>query len=87
VDPYNRALGVPLAGLDIGSGFQNSALVTADPGGAIGITIAGYDWHNRGIVIHYRVVGSNGSRVSVRGAWPMFHHDARLSGNASHATP
>jgi hypothetical protein len=79
--------GVIVGRIGIGMAFQNSALVTADSSGRIGITIAGYDWHNRGVVIHYRVDASNSSLVSTRGAWPMFHHDLRLSGNADNRTP
>ena len=63
-------------------GLQNSALVTDDPNGKIGITVAGYDAHNQGTVEHFEVPGSNGSYVDEAGAWPVFHHDSQLTGNA-----
>jgi PQQ-like domain len=61
-------------------GFQSSALVTSDPNGSAGITLAGYNAHDVGIVLHYEVEGSNGSLVDVSGAWPQFHHDPQLTG-------
>jgi hypothetical protein len=79
--------GAVVGRIGVGLGFQNSALVTADSNGRIGITIAGYDSRNRGVVVHYRVDASDPSRVSLRGTWPMFHHDSRLSGNAGAGTP
>jgi hypothetical protein len=63
-------------------GLQNSALVTDDPNGSIGITVAGYNAHDIGTVEHFELSGSRGSNVDRPGAWPMFHHDPRLSGNA-----
>jgi hypothetical protein len=75
--------GQMLATLERGVGLQNCALVTDDPNGAIGITLAGYNAHNVGAVEHYEVTGSKGSMVDVPGSWPMFHHDPSLSGNAA----
>jgi hypothetical protein len=63
-------------------GLQNSALVTDDPNGDIGITLAGYNGHDIGVVEHFQISGSQGSKVDQPGAWPMFHHDPRLTGNA-----
>ena len=68
-------------------GLQNSALVTKDPNGTIGITMAGYDAHNQGIVEHFEVAGSRNSRVYESGAWPMFHHDPQLTGDAGTPAP
>jgi hypothetical protein len=65
-----------------GIGFQNSPLVTDDPNGTIGITVAGYNGNNTGVVQHYEVPGSSGSLVKEAGAWPMFHHDPQLTGDA-----
>ncbi len=62
-------------------GFQNSPLVT-DDGGQIGITVAGYNCANQGEVLQYTVSGTNGSLADEAGAWPMFHHDPQLTGNA-----
>jgi hypothetical protein len=68
-------------------GFQNSPLVTDDGNGSIGITIAGYGKENQGVIEHFEVVGSNGSLANEHGAWPMFHHDPQLTGNAGTAPP
>ncbi len=64
-------------------GFQNSPLVTDDPNGTVGITIAGYNGSNQGVVQHYDIPGSNGALAVGPGAWPMFHHDPQLSGASS----
>ena len=66
------------------TGFQNSPLVTDDPNGTVGITLAGYQ-AGGSIVYHYEVAGSNGSLVDETGAWPQFHHDPGLSGDAGTA--
>jgi hypothetical protein len=67
--------------------MQNSALVTNDPNGEIGITVAGYNGNNQGVVTHFEVAGSRGSLANETGAWPMFHHDAQLTGNAGLPAP
>jgi hypothetical protein len=64
-------------------GFQDSPLVTADPNGTVGITIAGYDGSNQGLVVHYEVENSNGAEAVGAGSWPMFHHDPQLTGTTS----
>jgi hypothetical protein len=61
-------------------GLQNSPMVTADPNGTIGITIAGYGANNAGIIQHYEVSGSAGHSLGKR-AWPMFHQNAQLNGD------
>ena len=68
-------------------GFQNSALVTADVDGAIGITVAGYfavtangGNYVQGIVQHFEVGGSTSTNADAAGGWPQFHHDAQLTG-------
>lgn len=63
-------------------GLQNSPLVTDDPNGEIGITLAGYNGHDQGQVEHWVLTGSSGANVDEPGSWPMFHHDPQLSGNA-----
>jgi hypothetical protein len=65
--------------------LQNSPLVTDDPNGTIGITVAGESAAGgaHAAMEHFEVVGSNGSGVNEAGAWPEFHHDARLSGDAN----
>jgi hypothetical protein len=91
---YNDVLVPTTSGLEIfdgksaqlvatlGSGavaLQNSPMVTIDPGGAIGITIAGYGAGNEGIVQHYVIPGTAGQPLGLR-SWPMFHHDPQLTG-------
>jgi hypothetical protein len=63
-------------------GLQNAPLVTDDPNGTIGVTVAGYNGNNQGVVMHFELAGSNGANADEAGAWPMFHHDPQLSGNA-----
>ena len=73
----------------LGSGslaLQNSALVTVDPGGSIGITIAGYNASNQGVVQHYVVGGSAGGSLGLR-SWPMFHQNPQLTGWLTAGTP
>jgi hypothetical protein len=66
-------------------GFQNAPLVTADPDGSIGITVAGY--HGlvggsgvQGTLQHFEVADSTASNADESGGWPQFHHDAQLTG-------
>lgn len=61
-------------------GMESSALVTDDADGTIGVTLAGYDGAG-GVIAHYEFKGTDGSLVDEAGAWPMFHHDSRLSGS------
>jgi len=74
-------------GQSAGLAFQNSPLVTDDPNGSIGLTLAGYNSSNQGVIQHYEVEGSNGATVNETGAWPMFHHDSQLTGNAGLPSP
>ena len=64
-------------------GFQNSPLVTDDPNGTVGITVAGYEGSNQGIVEHFEVTASDGAEAVGAGSWPMFHHDPGLSGTSA----
>jgi PQQ-like domain len=66
------------------TGFQNSPLITDDPNGTVGITLAGYQ-SGGSIIYHYEIAGSNGSLVNEAGAWPQFHHDPQLTGDAGTA--
>ncbi|MGH9081003.1 MAG: hypothetical protein ACRDYE_13210, partial [Acidimicrobiales bacterium] len=66
----------------LGSGaiaLQNSPLVTIDPDGSIGITIAGYNAGNAGFIQHYEIAGSAGHTLGKR-SWPMFHQNPQLTG-------
>jgi hypothetical protein len=74
-------------------GFQNAPLVTDDPDGTIGITVAGYfalphspDHDVQGMVQHFTVDGSDGALVTEAGGWPQFHQNAQLSGFTGTAT-
>ncbi|MGH8989887.1 MAG: PQQ-binding-like beta-propeller repeat protein, partial [Acidimicrobiales bacterium] len=62
-------------------GFQNAPLVTKDANGTIGITVVGYQ-PNNSWVDHYEIATSNAVDVDGPGAWPQFHHDPQLTGNA-----
>ena len=66
--------------------LQNSPMVTVDSNGSIGITIAGYNVQNAGIIQHYEVVGSKGRSLGKR-SWPMFHQNPQLTGWDSQAAP
>jgi hypothetical protein len=76
---------VALLGSDLG--FQSAPLVTDDPDGAVGVTIAGYNGDNRGVIEHWELPGSNGSTAVGAGSWPMFHHDPELSGTSGGPLP
>ena len=75
--------GVPVATLEQGVGVQGAPLVTRDPDGEVGITVAGYTGANQGEVEHFELSGTNGSNVDDYGAWPMFHHDPQLTGDVA----
>jgi hypothetical protein len=67
-------------------GFQNSPLVTDDPNGTAGITVAGYGCTGgpatcKGYVEHYEMPGATGAEAVGAGSWPEFHHDPQLTGN------
>ena len=72
-------------------GLQNSPLVTDDANGTVGITIAGYSGSTAqtlvGEIFHFEVPGTHGSLVNEKGAWPMFHHDPQLTGDAGVPPP
>jgi hypothetical protein len=76
--------GAVITTLQPNTGFQNSPLITDDPNGTIGITLAGYQGGGS-IVYHYELARSNGSLVSEPGSWPQFHHDPALTGDAGTA--
>jgi hypothetical protein len=72
-------------------GFQNAALVTADPNGTIGITLSGYfavgGVDVQGEVQHFEVTGSQSGRAGETGSWPQFHHDPQLTGFVGGGNP
>ena len=67
--------------VQVTTGFQNAPLVTQDANGTIGITLAGYQ-PDGSVVTHYEIATSDGADVDGPGAWPQFHHDPQLTGNA-----
>jgi hypothetical protein len=72
--------------LERGVGLQSSPLVTRDSNGTLGITVAGYTGSptgEHGVMEHFELIGSTVSTVSEAGAWPEFHHDPQLTGNAN----
>ncbi len=83
--------GSQIADLSPGLGLQNSPLVTDDPNGTVGITLAGYTASSRspagvGEIDHYEITGSSGAGAVAGTAWPMFHHDPQLTGDAGGTT-
>jgi hypothetical protein len=82
-----------IASLSPNLGLQNAPLVTDDPDGDVGITLAGYvpsagaNSPAVGEIDHYEIASSNGAGAVAGSAWPMFHHDPALTGNAGGTTP
>ena len=84
VEVFDGKSGNLITTLGSGNGFQSAPLITNDPNGTIGITIAGYSYAGySGVVQHYEVSVPGDPNVHQTGAWPQFHHDAQLTGNAS----
>ena len=84
VQIFDGRTGNVVATLGNGDGFQSAPLITNDPNGTIGITIAGYSYAgNTGVVQHYEVSVPGAPNVHEQGAWPQFHHDPQLTGNAA----
>jgi PQQ enzyme repeat/PQQ-like domain len=67
-------------------GFQNVPLITDDPNGTIGITLAGYQ-RTTSYIWHYEIGGSNGSVATEGGAWPEFHLNPQLTGDTGTPAP
>ena len=89
---FDGRSGTEIADLSPSLGLQNAPLVTDDPNGTIGITLAGYTAslsspNGVGEIDHYEIGGSNGAEAVSGAAWPMFHHDPQLTGNAGGTTP
>ena len=60
--------------------LQNSPLVTVDPNGSIGITIAGYNSALMPAPPAHRVGQLDGPLVGPKRSWPMFHQNPQLTG-------
>ncbi len=80
VEVLDGATGTALTVLSPDLGFQNSPLVTDDPNGDVGITVAGYDGDDQGEIRHYEITGSDGAAAVGPTSWPMFHHDPQRTG-------
>jgi hypothetical protein len=90
IDIFDGKSGALVDILGTGTGFQSSPLVTFDPDGHIGITGAGYTGSSPvGEILHWEIDNTSGSGSSVneRGAWPQFHHDPQLTGDAGTPPP
>jgi hypothetical protein len=80
--------GAQVALLSSDLNIQNSPLVTQDPNGTLGITVVAFSNATGNTEIdHYEVAGSNGATANEVGAWPMFHHDPQLTGDAGTTPP
>jgi hypothetical protein len=79
---YNGRTGKLLFTLDRDSVVvQGSPLITQDAPGVVGITIAGTTVFGVGVVQHWTL--AVGAPAIGPLSWPMFHHDARHTGNLS----
>ncbi len=90
IDIFDGQSGTQVATLGTDYGFQSSPLVTDDPDGHIGITGAGYyGSSDTGVITHWEIDDTGGSGASVYepGAWPQFHHDPQLTGDAGTPAP
>ncbi len=92
IDIFDGKSGAEVDTLGTTYGFQSSPLVTDDPDGHIGITGAGYSQVGAtlvGQILHWEIDNTSGSGSSVneRGAWPQFHHDPQLTGDAGTPPP
>ncbi len=92
IDIFDGRSGAQVATLGPNFGFQNSPLVTDDPNGHVGITGAGYavvggSLHS--VITHWEIDNTNasGAKVNEGGAWPQFHHDPQLTGDAGTPPP
>ena len=82
IDVFDGQSGQQVATLGAGVSYQNSPLVTDDANGEVGITGAG-----GGVVTHWEIANSAGSNANEAGAWPQFHHDPQLTGDAGTPGP
>ena len=90
IDIFDGRSGAEVDTIGAGDGFQNSPLVTDDPDGHIGITGAGYNnAATCSVIVHWEIdnTAGSGSTVNESGAWPQFHHDPQLTGDAGTPAP
>lgn len=84
-DVFDGRTGTQIATLSPSLGLQNAPLVTADPNGTIGITLAGYVGvagvtGGVGRIDHYEIPRTGPAPPVGPGSWSMFHHDPQLTG-------
>jgi outer membrane protein assembly factor BamB len=92
IEIFDGRSGAVLTVLGNNEAFQNSPLVTNDPDGHIGITGAGYEdigGNGVSVIQHWEIdsTAGSGSSVNEAGAWPQFHHDPQLTGDAGTPSP
>ncbi len=92
IEIFDGRSGAVVTVLGNNEAFQNSPLVTADPDGHIGITGAGYEsigGAGVSVIQHWEIdnTASSGAKVNETGAWPQFHHDPQLTGDAGTPAP
>jgi hypothetical protein len=92
LDGKTGAMVVEVDGNTTVYGFQNSPLITADPNGSMGITVAGYfaiagTPYVQGMVQHFQITGSKSAWINEPGTWLQFHHDSGLRGFVSGGHP
>ncbi len=68
-EPWHCPVSLPM-------GLQGSPLVSMDPNGTVGLTLAGYNAFG-GLVVHYEITSS---RAIGAQAWPQFRGNAELTG-------
>jgi len=88
-DVFDGRTGNQIATLSPFLGLQNAPLVTDDPNGTIGITLAGYIGGapgGIGQIDHYEIPRTGPADAVGPGSWPMFHHDPQLTGTAGGGT-
>ena len=82
-DVFDGRTGTQIATLSPFLGLQNAPLITADPNGTTGITLAGYIGGapgGIGQIDHYEIPAAVGTPAIGSASWPMFHHDPQLTG-------
>jgi PQQ-like domain len=76
----NGKTGRQVLQLGAGVALLNSAVATDNNNGTVGITIAGTE-HGTGMIEHFDILRTSGRLANESGSWPMFHHDAQLTGS------
>jgi hypothetical protein len=76
-----------------GLNVESTPLITNDPNGTIGVTFDGWhyvpndpDFDTQGTILHFELPNPGDVSVAETGAWPQFHHDPQLTGDAGGTT-